>query len=191
VGRIATALVLVGVVVTALMALPVGGASAASAPAFAAQSTLAAPSLQATATVSGSATSVVVTLPVPLSSFPQAAVSGLRVVNGGHPVPVASAVIEPGVATQLLVTTTASVGRTAATLTSTVTYSGAGGATTAGGAALGGFTAMLDTSPSPAIYLGTKWDSKVNATDPLSDYPRPQLTRPGWQSLEGTWLFPG
>ena len=134
---------------------------------------------------------MLVTVSAPLMSFPPRAVSGLRVVNGGHTIGVSSAVIEPGVATQLLVTTTAPVGRTASTLTSSVTYSGVGGATAADGEALGAFTAPLDTSSSPHIYLGTKWDSRIDTADPLSDYPRPQLTRPDWQSLDGTWRFQG
>jgi hypothetical protein len=180
VGRTITTLMLVGVIVVALAAVSAPPASATGAP-----------TPGASATVSGAATSVLVTLPTPIASFPQPAVAGLRVVNGGHPVPVASAVIEPGAATQLLVTTTAPVGRTASTLTSSVTYSGKGGATTAGGATLGAFTATLHTSASPAIYLGTKWDSQINTANPLSDYPRPQLTRPDWQSLDGTWQFQG
>ena len=174
--RIATVLALIGVIVIA----PVAGAAATTAP-----------SLLASATVSGGATSVVVTLSAPITSFPQAAVRGLRVVNGGHAIPVTSAVIEPGAATQLLVTTTAPVGRTASTLTSSVTYSGTDGAETVGGATLGPFAATLDTSASPDIYLGTKWDSQIDTADPLSDYPRPQLTRPEWQSLDGTWQFQG
>jgi hypothetical protein len=184
VGRIRTALALVGVIVIALLSRPVGDASAVGLPPLSASST-------PTATAAGSATSVLVTLSTPLSSFPQAAVSGLRVVNGGHTIPVASAVIEPGPATQLLVTTSASVDRTAATLTSTVTYDGTGGATTTDGAALPPFTATIDTSSSPTIYLGTKWDSQIDSADPLADYPRPQLTRPNWLSLDGTWQFQG
>jgi beta-galactosidase/beta-glucuronidase len=180
VRRIVSAFALSAAIVVALAALSAPAASATSAP-----------TPGASATVSGAATSVLVTLPTPIASFPQPAVAGLRVVNGGHPIPVASAVIEPGAATQLLVTTTAPVGRTASTLTSSVTYSGKGGATKAGGAPLSAFTATLDTSSSPDIYLGTKWDDQINPADPLSEYPRPQLTRPNWQSLDGTWQFQG
>ena len=140
--------------------------------------------------MSGSST-VIVTLSEPIASFPEQASSGLTVVNGGHTIPVLGAAVDPSTPTQLEIITAAAVGRTASTLTSTVTYSGAAGATTADGEALGSFTATLDTSASPAIYLGMRWDSQINTADPLSDYPRPQLTRPNWQSLDGTWQFQG
>jgi beta-galactosidase/beta-glucuronidase len=166
--------------VVALLAVPVAGAAVPIAPA--------AP--LATATMSGD-TTVVVALSEPIGSFPELAVSGLTVVNGGHTIPVLGAAVNPSTPTQLEISTAAAVGRTASTLTSTVTYSGAGGATAADGVALGAFTATLDTSASPAIYLGTKWDSQIDTADPLSDYPRPQLTRPNWQSLDGTWQYQG
>ncbi len=39
--------------------------------------------------------------------------------------------------------------------------------------------------------LTTPWTNQVSATDPLPEYPRPQLTRPDWQSLNGQWQFAG
>ncbi len=39
--------------------------------------------------------------------------------------------------------------------------------------------------------LSTPWTSQVSTTNPLPDYPRPQLTRPDWQSLNGQWQFAG
>jgi hypothetical protein len=178
VRRLATSLALIGAL--ALLAASVAGATVPIAPTPPA----------ATAAMSGDST-VVVTLSEPIASFPEQALSGLTVVNGGHTIPVLGAAVDPSTPTQLEITTAAAVGRTATTLTSTVTYSGTGGATTADGQALGSFTATLDTSASSAIYLGTKWDSQINSADPLSDYPRPQLTRPNWESLDGTWQFQG
>jgi Alpha-L-arabinofuranosidase B (ABFB) domain/Glycosyl hydrolases family 2, sugar binding domain/Glycosyl hydrolases family 2 len=35
--------------------------------------------------------------------------------------------------------------------------------------------------------LSTPWTGQVSTTDPLPEYPRPQLTRPDWQSLNGQW----
>ncbi|WP_202871302.1 hypothetical protein [Kribbella pratensis] len=37
--------------------------------------------------------------------------------------------------------------------------------------------------------LSTPWTSQVSVTDPLPEYPRPQLTRTEWQSLNGVWQF--
>ncbi len=39
--------------------------------------------------------------------------------------------------------------------------------------------------------LTTPWTSQVSTTDPLPEYPRPQLVRPDWQSLNGIWQFAG
>jgi hypothetical protein len=35
--------------------------------------------------------------------------------------------------------------------------------------------------------LPTRWDKDVSPTSPLPEYPRPQMTRPKWQSLNGSW----
>ena len=37
--------------------------------------------------------------------------------------------------------------------------------------------------------LTTPWTNQVSVTDPLPEYPRPQLTRTDWQSLNGVWQF--
>lgn len=37
--------------------------------------------------------------------------------------------------------------------------------------------------------LATPWTNQVSVTDPLPEYPRPQLTRTEWQSLNGVWQF--
>ncbi len=39
--------------------------------------------------------------------------------------------------------------------------------------------------------LTTPWTAQVSTTNPLPEYPRPQLTRPDWQSLNGIWQFAG
>ncbi|MBV1855621.1 AbfB domain-containing protein [Catellatospora tritici] len=69
----------------------------------------------------------------------------------------------------------------------------------AGLAALSLITTVLVTAASPAqaAYipktppLSTPWTSQVSLTNPLPEYPRPQLTRPDWQSLNGQWQFAG
>ncbi len=35
--------------------------------------------------------------------------------------------------------------------------------------------------------LPTRWDRNIYAANPLGEYPRPQMTRPAWQSLNGPW----
>ncbi|WP_433222601.1 AbfB domain-containing protein [Dactylosporangium sp. CS-047395] len=37
--------------------------------------------------------------------------------------------------------------------------------------------------------LTTPWTSQVSTTNPLPEYPRPQMTRPDWQNLNGEWEF--
>ena len=37
--------------------------------------------------------------------------------------------------------------------------------------------------------LPTRWDKDVSTTNPLPDYPRPQMSRPEWQSLNGSWDY--
>ena len=37
--------------------------------------------------------------------------------------------------------------------------------------------------------LPTRWDKDVSATNPLPDYPRPQMVRKAWQSLNGSWEY--
>ncbi|MEJ2857620.1 MULTISPECIES: AbfB domain-containing protein [unclassified Saccharothrix] len=47
-------------------------------------------------------------------------------------------------------------------------------------------TAAVTPKPPP---LTTPWTSQVSTTNPLPEYPRPQMTRPDWQSLNGEWEF--
>lgn len=39
--------------------------------------------------------------------------------------------------------------------------------------------------------LSTPWTDEVSPTNALPEYPRPQLTRPKWQNLNGVWEFAG
>ncbi len=55
-------------------------------------------------------------------------------------------------------------------------------------AATGGPAAAFAPKTPP---LTTPWTSQVSTTNPLPEYPRPQLTRPDWQSLNGIWQFAG
>src|SRR5215475_4153326 len=58
-------------------------------------------------------------------------------------------------------------------------------------------TVLIGAHPAYSAYqpktppLSTPWTSQVSLTNPLPEYPRPQLTRPDWQSLNGQWQFAG
>ncbi|MDX3189806.1 AbfB domain-containing protein [Streptomyces sp. MN03-5084-2B] len=57
----------------------------------------------------------------------------------------------------------------------------------AGPVPLAANAAAVAVAPKPP--LSTPWTSQVNTSNPLAEYPRPQLTRPDWQSLNGEWEF--
>ncbi|BCJ45800.1 hypothetical protein GCM10010168_57800 [Actinoplanes ianthinogenes] len=57
----------------------------------------------------------------------------------------------------------------------------------AGGIAATGSPAAAVTPKTPP--LTTPWTNQVSTTNPLPEYPRPQMTRPDWQSLNGEWQF--
>ncbi|MEU4743864.1 AbfB domain-containing protein [Actinosynnema sp. NPDC023658] len=59
-------------------------------------------------------------------------------------------------------------------------------------AVLGGLVATVPASAAVVPKtppLTTPWTSQVSTTNPLPEYPRPQMTRPDWQSLNGEWQF--
>jgi hypothetical protein len=41
----------------------------------------------------------------------------------------------------------------------------------------------------PPTKLRTKWAAEVTPTRVLPEYPRPEMTRPGWQNLNGQWDY--
>jgi hypothetical protein len=45
-----------------------------------------------------------------------------------------------------------------------------------------------DWTPAPG-FLMTRWSQDVNPTDPLPEYPRPQMTRTNWINLNGLWDY--
>jgi hypothetical protein len=60
----------------------------------------------------------------------------------------------------------------------------------AGGFLLTGLTGTATAAVTPKTPpLTTPWTNQVSTTDPLPEYPRPQMTRPDWQSLNGEWEF--
>ena len=41
----------------------------------------------------------------------------------------------------------------------------------------------------PGEGLKTRWAAEVNPSNPLPEYPRPQMVRPDWQNLNGLWNY--
>ncbi len=67
-------------------------------------------------------------------------------------------------------------------------YDGRGGLTHADGAPVEAFPYAFVVNGSRHI-LSTRWAGDVDPDDPLPEYPRPQLVRDEWRSLNGTWQF--
>src|SRR5919199_4877525 len=44
-------------------------------------------------------------------------------------------------------------------------------------------------SPIPATHLQTRWAAQVRPDRVLAEYPRPQMARKTWTSLNGTWSY--
>ncbi len=45
------------------------------------------------------------------------------------------------------------------------------------------------SAQAPDAHLVTRWAADVDTANPLPDYPRPQLTRGAWRSLNGWWDY--
>jgi hypothetical protein len=69
-----------------------------------------------------------------------------------------------------------------------VGYDGQGGVTYADGRPLEAF-AHVSVDNRSQYQITTRWAKRVDPRHPLPDYPRPQLRRARWQSLNGTWQF--
>src|SRR5690349_21237497 len=49
--------------------------------------------------------------------------------------------------------------------------------------------AMPAFAQAPPTKLRTKWAADVTPTRVLPEYPRPEMSRPGWQNLNGLWDY--
>ena len=135
------------------------------------------------ASLSTDGTRVRMTFSKPLAAWPSAATSHLSV--GGFPI--SSAALDPTDPATLVVVLGGPLYKTWTDLT--VGYDGTGGADYADGSAVPLFySGLANTS---TANLTTPWASQVNPNNPLPDYPRPQMTRQRWQSLNGKWGFEG
>lgn len=52
-----------------------------------------------------------------------------------------------------------------------------------------GQSVMVNPLEKSNRVLPTKWTKEVNSSSPWPEYPRPQLRRPHWKSLNGKWDF--
>ncbi|MER7173225.1 PA14 domain-containing protein [Streptomyces mesophilus] len=70
-----------------------------------------------------------------------------------------------------------------------VRYDGEGGLTAEDGKAVGAF--WSGGTNDSEYQLTTRWGEDVRPSNAWREYPRPQLKRPNWQNLNGTWEFAG
>lgn len=136
----------------------------------------------ASAAVSTDGRTARITFGQPLGSWPAAATAALSL---GFPVK--SAAIDRHDPTTLVVTFDGTVYQSWPALTGG--YDGTGGATYADGSSVPQFYTSVQNQSTANLL--TRWAKDVNPHNPLPDYPRPQLTRHDWQSLNGTWDFQG
>lgn len=135
------------------------------------------------ASLSTDGTRVRMTFSRPLAAWPAAATGHLSV--GGFPI--SSAALDSADPATLVVVLAGALPKTWTDLT--VGYDGSGGATYADGSTVPLFySGLANTS---TVNMTTPWASQVNPDNPLPDYPRPQMTRQSWQSLNGEWGFEG
>ncbi|MEY9911238.1 hypothetical protein ABIA35_007490 [Catenulispora sp. MAP12-49] len=135
------------------------------------------------ASLSTDGTQVRMTFSKPLAAWPATATSHLSVAG----FPIASAALDPTDPATLVVVLGGPLYKTWANLT--IGYDGTGGADYADGSAVPLFySGLANTS---TANMTTPWASQVNPNNPLPDYPRPQMTRQQWQSLNGKWSFQG
>ncbi|MFI8193245.1 LamG-like jellyroll fold domain-containing protein [Streptomyces sp. NPDC085946] len=97
--------------------------------------------------------------------------------------PIKSVAVVPGDRTSLLVTLAEPVQKNQLVR---VVYDGAGGLT-AGGERVPRIMRYAENSSTHR--LTTPWGDKVDAGNPLPEYPRPQQVRAKWRNLNGPWQF--
>ncbi|MEW1722478.1 PA14 domain-containing protein [Streptomyces sp. NPDC093109] len=120
-----------------------------------------------------------------LAAPPAGAADGLEAVIGGARWPLGDIRADPGDARRLLVALGEPVvGRGGG---ADVRYDGTGGLVSRSGAPVGAF---WSGGPNTSEYqLTTPWAEDVGPDNAHPEYPRPQLTRDTWRSLNGTWQF--
>jgi len=125
----------------------------------------------------------------PLSAPPAALTDHIEAVIGGTKWPLGTAWLDPDDPRSLLVGLKEPVvGNKTGTArgTADVRYDGNGGLSD-GSHTIGAF---WSSGPNRSTYeLRTRWADEVSPGNAHPEYPRPQLTRPAWQNLNGRWQF--
>ncbi|MGI5291933.1 PA14 domain-containing protein [Nonomuraea polychroma] len=121
----------------------------------------------------------------PLNALPANAADKLILTVGGTRWPVTAATLKDRqtVELKLRYPVPSKAGATVRT-----DYDGSGGITHTDGTPLPAYRYAYVVNAS-AYVLRTKWADDVNPANPLPEYPRPQLARDRWRSLNGTWQF--
>ncbi|RVX40518.1 glycosyl hydrolase family 2 [Nonomuraea polychroma] len=121
----------------------------------------------------------------PLNALPAGAAGKLVVTVAGTPWPVTAATLKnpETVELKLKYPVPAKAGATVR-----ADYDGSGGITHTDGTPLAAYRYAYVVNAS-AYVLRTQWAEDVNPDNPLPEYPRPQLVRDRWRSLNGTWQF--
>ncbi|GGQ92544.1 PA14 domain-containing protein [Streptomyces flaveolus] len=126
----------------------------------------------------------------PLAAAPAGLTDHLEAVIGGAKWPLGEATVDPADPSTLLVALGEPVvGNKTGTApgTADVRYDGAGGLTGADGNVV---KAFWSSGANHSTYeLRTRWADDVDPDDAHPEYPRPQLTRDAWRSLNGRWQF--
>lgn len=141
-----------------------------------------------TATIDAEGDDLVLDFPQDLASFPSDA-AGLKLLSGGSTLPVTSATIDPTDRSKVNVEVGIPFGQEKAAA-STIRFAGTNSATYVGGTGVGIAPVVVDNQ-STQVFMATPWTDDVDPTNPLPEYPRPQLARADWQSLNGIWQFEG
>ncbi|MFF4799061.1 PA14 domain-containing protein [Streptomyces sp. NPDC001351] len=142
------------------------------------------------ATVNGTGRTLRLDFPQRLAAPPAGFTDHLEAVIGGAKWPLEAAQVDPADPRALLVDLKEPVvGNKTGTArgTADVRYDGDGGLATADGNVVKEF---WSSGPNRSTYeLRTRWADQVGPDNALPAYPRPQLTRPAWLSLNGRWQF--
>ncbi|MFB4263547.1 PA14 domain-containing protein [Nonomuraea sp. GTA35] len=121
----------------------------------------------------------------PLAALPANAAQKLAVTVGAAAWPVTSATLKSPETVELKLG--AQVPSKAGSTVRT-SYDGSGGIAHADGTPLAAYPFAHVVNASTYV-LRTKWADQVDKDNPLPEYPRPQLARERWRSLNGIWQF--